>query len=111
MCPLVYLKSDISCFLAGFLSCDGLSVRLIVAGLLFRQGVPPYAYSVDGDDYLPRTASFNSLIASCTLPAALSALPSVSSFLSPKTFPAASFTAPLACSAEPLIRSLSILAV
>jgi hypothetical protein len=29
-------------------------------------------------------------------------------FLSPKTFPAASFTAPLACSAEPLIRSLSI---
>jgi hypothetical protein len=27
--------------LAGFFSCDGLSVRLIVAGLLFRQGVPP----------------------------------------------------------------------
>ena len=43
VCPLVYLKSDISCFLAGFFSCDGLSVRLIVAGLLFRQGVPPYA--------------------------------------------------------------------
>jgi hypothetical protein len=30
-------------------------------------------------------------------------LASVSSFLSPKTFPAASFTAPLACSAEPLL--------
>ena len=29
------------------------------------------------------------------------------SFLSPKVFPTASFTAPLACSAEPLIRSLS----
>jgi class 3 adenylate cyclase len=58
--------------------------------------------------YFPRTASFNPPIAFCTLPAALSTLPSVSSFLSPKTFPATSFTAPLACSAEPLIRSLSI---
>jgi hypothetical protein len=35
-------------------------------------------------------------------------LPSVSSFLSPKVFPAASFTVPLICSAEPLTRSLSI---
>jgi hypothetical protein len=47
-------------------------------------------------------------IAFCILPATLAALPSVSSFLSPKTFPAASFTAPFAYSAEPLIRSLSI---
>ena len=52
--------------------------------------------------YLPRTASFNPPIAFSTLPAALSALPSVSSFLSPKAFPAASFTAPLICFAEPL---------
>src|ERR1043166_3330665 len=58
--------------------------------------------------YLPRSASFNPPTAFCTLPAALSALPSVSSFLSPRTLPAASFTAPLTCSAEPLIRSLSM---
>src|SRR4029453_3568441 len=58
--------------------------------------------------YLPRSVSFNPPTAFCTFPAALSALPSACSFLSPRTFPATSFTAPLACSAEPLIRSLSI---
>jgi hypothetical protein len=35
---------------------------------------------------LPRPASFNPRTALCTWPAALSILPSVSSFLSPKTF-------------------------
>jgi hypothetical protein len=44
-----------------------------------------------GWPYLPRTASFNPPIAFCILPAAWSALPSVSSFLSPKTFPTVSF--------------------
>src|ERR1700736_999350 len=58
--------------------------------------------------YLPRSASFNPPTAFCTLPAALSVLPSASSFLSPRALPAASFTAPLACCAEPLIRSLSM---
>src|SRR5580704_8726188 len=58
--------------------------------------------------YLPRSASFNPPTAFCTLPAALSVFPSASSFLSPRTLPAASFTAPFACSAEPLIRSLSM---
>ena len=53
--------------------------------------------------YFHRITSFNPPIAFCTLPAALSVLPSVSNFLSPKIFPAASLTAPLACSAEPLI--------
>src|ERR1700730_6781302 len=42
------------------------------------------------------------------LPFACSALPSASSLESPRTFPAVSFTVPLACSANPLIRSLSM---
>jgi hypothetical protein len=57
---------------------------------------------------VPRAASFNPPIAFALCRQPFSVLPSVSSFLSPKTFPAASLTAPLAYCAEPLIRSLSI---
>src|SRR4051812_359803 len=58
--------------------------------------------------YLPRRVSFRPPTAFCTFPAALSDFPSVSSFASPVTLPATSLMAPLACLAEPSIRSLSI---
>src|SRR6478672_8054446 len=58
--------------------------------------------------YLPRRVSFRPPTAFCTLPAALSDLPSASSLASPVTLPATSLMAPLACLAEPSSRSLSI---
>src|SRR4051794_40699925 len=58
--------------------------------------------------YLPRRVSFRPPTAFCTFPAALSDFPSVSSLASPVTLPATSLMAPLACLAEPSIRSLSI---
>src|SRR4051812_781522 len=58
--------------------------------------------------YLPRRGSFRPPTAFCTFPAALSDFPSVSSFASPVTLPATSLMAPLACLAEPSIRSLSM---
>src|SRR6476620_8367038 len=60
------------------------------------------------EPHFPRTASFNPPTALRIFPLTLSALPSALSFLSPVTFPATSFTLPLACSAEPLMRSLSM---
>jgi hypothetical protein len=54
--------------------------------------------------YFLRTASFNPPTAFCIFPAVLSVLPSVSSFLLPKIFPADCFTAPLACCADDLLQ-------
>src|SRR5665809_5164 len=58
--------------------------------------------------YLPRNVSLIPPMALRTFPAALSALPSLSNLASPVTLPATPFSLPLACCAEPLIRSLSI---
>src|SRR4051794_15546456 len=58
--------------------------------------------------YLPRRGSFRPPTAFCTFPAALFDLPSGSSLASPVTLPATSLMAPLACFAEPSIRSLSM---
>jgi hypothetical protein len=103
------LKSDISCFLAGFFSCDGLSVRLIVAGLLFRQGVPPYAKPPLMAMALFATHRiFQSADRVLHLAGGLVGLAFGFQLLVTEDLSGASFTAPLACSAEPLIRSLSI---
>src|SRR5262245_54010367 len=58
--------------------------------------------------HLPRTASFKPPTALRIFPLTLFALPSAVSFLSPVAFPATSLTLPLACSAEPLMRFLSM---
>jgi hypothetical protein len=58
--------------------------------------------------HLPRRLSFSPPMAFCTLPAALSALPSLCNLASPVTLPAVSLIAPLACFAEPSMRSLSM---
>ena len=55
-----------------------------------------------------RTPSLAPPTVFCTLPSALSALPSAWVFVSPVTLPNASFTAPLTCLAAPSIRSLSM---
>src|ERR1019366_2641513 len=60
-----------------------------------------------GDGYLPRSESLMPPMVFCTLPFTWSPLPSDLSLESPNTLPATSFTLPLACSAEPLMRSLS----
>src|SRR5262245_38985233 len=62
-------------------------------------------------NYLPRAASFRPPNVLRTLPFTCSPLPSASVFLSPVALPAHSFTLPLACSAEPLMRSLSTMSV
>src|SRR3954451_12644783 len=69
---------------------------------------PPCGRGFEARGYLPRRVSFRPPTAFCTFPAALSDFASVSSFASPVTLPATSLMAPLACLAEPSIRSLSI---
>src|SRR3954463_3372486 len=69
---------------------------------------PPWGRGFDARGYLPRRVALRPPTAFCTFPAALSDFPSVSSFASPVTLPATSLMAPLACLAEPSIRSLSI---
>src|SRR5450830_991448 len=64
-----------------------------------------------GDGYLPRSVSLMPPMVFCTLPFTWSPLPSDLSLESPNTLPATSFTLPLARLAEPLMRSLSILAL
>src|ERR1019366_9681288 len=61
-----------------------------------------------GDGYLPCSVSLMPPMAFCTLPFTWSALPSDSILESPNALPATFFTLPLACSAEPLMRSLSM---
>src|SRR5664279_2194995 len=61
-----------------------------------------------GNLYLPRSVSLMPPMAFCTLPFTWSPLPSDFSLESPNTLPATSFTLPLACLAEPLMRSLSM---
>src|ERR1035437_4670026 len=57
--------------------------------------------------HLPRSASLTPPMAFRTLPLTWSPLPSLWSLRSPVSFPPTSFTLPFACSAEPLILSLS----
>src|SRR5215471_12902549 len=58
--------------------------------------------------HFPRAASFKPPTALRIFPLSLFALPSAVSFLSPVALPATSLTLPLACSAEPLMRFLSM---
>src|ERR1035438_8902082 len=63
--------------------------------------------SIIASCHLPRSASLTPPMAFRTLPLTWSPLPSLWSLRSPVSFPATSFTLPFACSAEPLILSLS----
>src|ERR1019366_6526120 len=88
-------------------TCHGGSFQLIdhaqrkpSAGVDSAPGVPTWHYFL--------SASFKPPTAFWILPSTLSLLPSVVSLASPVAFPTPSLTAPLACLAEPMIRSLSM---